>query len=99
MSSFAAGLDQFQAYGLADKALVMWTNSVADGPSHSVSNVPHIIWGNAGGYLKQGQYVDAGGSLNNRLLNALITAAVRDKGLTVEDFGEGVGGQLEVVLA
>jgi Protein of unknown function (DUF1552) len=99
LQSFAAGLDRFQAYGLADKALVMWTNSVADGPSHSVSNVPHIIWGNAGGYLKQGQYVDAGGSLNNRLLNALITAAVRDKGLAVEDFGEGVGGQLEVVLA
>ena len=33
---------------------MMWTNHVADGPSHSMQNVPHIIWGNGGGYLKQG---------------------------------------------
>jgi len=99
MRTLSTGLDQFHARGLADHSFVMWTNGVTDGPSHSVRSVPHIIWGNAGGYLKQGQYLDAGGTTNNRLLNALITAAVRDKGLTVDDFGEGQGGQLEVVLA
>jgi hypothetical protein len=36
---------------------------------------------------------------NNQLLNAVLTAAVRDTGETVENFGEGTQGQLGVVLA
>jgi hypothetical protein len=99
MRTLSAGLDQFRARGLADNSLVMWTNAVADGPSHSLRSVPHIVWGSGGGYLKQGQYVDAGGTKNNQLLNTLITAAVRDKGISVNDFGQGVGGQLSVALA
>jgi len=72
---------------------------VSDGPSHSFKNVPVIIWGNGGGYLKQGQYIDANNSGNNKLLNTLISAAVRDTGASVEDFGEGAGGQLDVIRA
>jgi Protein of unknown function (DUF1552) len=99
MSTLAAGLDHFEARGLGDKCLVLWTNQYTNGPFHAPTNVPHIVWGSPGGHLKQGAYVDAGGAKNNRLLNALITAAVKDTGQTVEDFGEGTGGQLEVVLA
>jgi hypothetical protein len=97
MRTLAAGLDHFKARGLADRCFVMWTNQYAEGPSHSFRNVPHIIWGNGGGYLKQGQYVDAVGTSNNRLLNTLITAAVQDTGTTVEDFGDGPGGLLDTV--
>jgi hypothetical protein len=78
---------------------VLWTNGFADGPSHSFRNVPHIVWGNGGGHLAQGAYVDAGNVGNNQLLNALITAAIRDMGETMETFGEGTPGQLEAVLA
>lgn len=99
MQTFAAGLDHFEARGLADKSLVLWTNGFADGPSHSLRNVPHILWGDGGGYLKQGAYVDAGNVGNDRLLNSLISAAIQDTGETMEDFGEGPGGQLDVVLA
>jgi hypothetical protein len=99
MGTLAAGLDHFEARGLGDQCLVLWTNHFADGPSHSGQNVPHIVWGSPGGHLKQGAYVDAGGTRNNRLLNALITAAIHDTGKVVEDFGEGEGGQLEIVLA
>ena len=60
MQTLLHGLDAFKARGLQDKSVIMWTNHIADGPSHSARNVPHIIWGNGGGYLKQGQYVDAG---------------------------------------
>lgn len=97
MESLAAGLDHFAARGLQDQGFVMWTNHVSDGPSHSFKNVPVILWGNAGGYLKQAQLVDAGGSGNNKLLNTLISAAIQDTGATVEDFGEGSGGQLDVI--
>jgi hypothetical protein len=99
MQTFAAGLDHFKARGLYDKSLVLWTNGLESCPTHSFKNVPHIIWGDGGGYLKQGAYVDAGGTTNNRLLNALISAAIQDTGETMETFGSGSAGQLEVVLA
>jgi len=99
MRSFAAGLGHFDARGLRDQCQVLWTNSFSDGPSHSFVNVPHIIWGSAGGYLKQGEYVDAGGVSNNRLLNTLISAAIQDTGTSVEDFGQGPVGQLDVMRA
>lgn len=78
MQTLAAGFDVFAAHGLQDKAAIVWTNSIADGPSHSTKNVPMIIWGNGGGYLKQGTYIDAAGSQNDAVLNTIITAATRD---------------------
>jgi hypothetical protein len=100
MQSFAAGLDHFKARGLQNECFVMWTNHFLDGPAHSFRNIPHIIWGNARGYLRQGQYINAGGVTNNRLMNTLITAAIQDTGNTVEDFGSGTtSGQLEAIIA
>ncbi|HYQ40738.1 MAG TPA: DUF1552 domain-containing protein [Polyangiaceae bacterium] len=100
MKTLLHGLDQFEERGLFDKSLIMWTNHIADGPSHSFKNVPTIIAGNAGGYLKQGAYVDAGGVTNNRLFNTLIAAAVRDKLDWTKNFGDGDGsGGLDELLA
>ena len=99
MKSFATGLEHFNARGLRDQCAVLWTNSFSDGAAHSFVNVPHIIWGNAGGYLKQGEHVDAGGAGHNRLLNTMISAAIQDTGTTVEDFGQGPGGQLDAMRA
>jgi hypothetical protein len=99
MQTLASGLDHFKARGLEDKSFVLWTNAIGDCPSDSFRNLPHIIWGNGGGHLKQGVYVDAGNTANNRILNALISAAIQDTGETMEDFGSGPAGQLEVVLA
>ncbi len=100
MKTLLHGLDAFSARGLFDKSFILWTNHVADGPSHSFRNVPHIIAGNAGAYLKQGAYLDAGNVTNNRLFNALITAATRDKAPPMESFGAGSGsGALASILA
>lgn len=99
MQTFAAGLDHFKARGLEDKSLVLWTNGLAECPSHSFKNVPHIIWGDGGGYLKQGAYVDAGNTTNAPLLNTLISASIQDTGETMENFGSGPAGQLAAVLA
>jgi len=63
-------------------------------------HVPTIIAGNAGGYLTQGAYVDAGGVTNNQLFNTLIAAAVRDKSPWTENFGDGRGsGGIDALLA
>ncbi|MFL5306411.1 MAG: DUF1552 domain-containing protein [Polyangia bacterium] len=100
MQSLLHGLDAFKARGLQDKSIIMWTNHIADGPSHSMSNVPHIIWGNGGGYLKTGQFIDAGKVTNNKLFNGLITAATRDKSTTAVNFGMGTGtGMISGMLA
>jgi hypothetical protein len=56
----------------------VWTNTIADGPSHSTRGVPMIVWGSGGGYLKQGTFVDAGGAANATILNTLMAAATRD---------------------
>jgi hypothetical protein len=100
MRTFLHGLDHFKARGLFDKSFILWTNHIADGPSHSFKNVPHIIAGNAGGLLKQGQFVDAGNATNNKLFNTLIAAAVRDKTTWTNDFGQGSGsGGLDAIVA
>jgi hypothetical protein len=65
-----------------------------------MKNVPHIIWGNGGGYLKQGQFVDAGNVTNNKLFNTLITAAIRDKSTATVKFGMGTGaGEIAEIKA
>jgi hypothetical protein len=100
MQSFAAGLDHFKARGLEDQCFVMWTNHFRDGPAHSYANIPHIIWGNAGGYLKQGEHIDVGSVTNNLLHNTLISAAIQDTGTTMEDFGDvDTGGQIAAIRA
>jgi hypothetical protein len=80
MGTFKYLLDKWATWSTAagpllDHAFAMWTCHVANGPSHSFTNLPILIAGNAGGYLKQGVYVDAGGVTNNKLYNTLITAA------------------------
>jgi hypothetical protein len=82
MKTFLAGLDAFKAHGLAANSQIVWTNTIADGPSHSCHGVPMIIWGSGGGYLKQGTYVDANGTANAKVLNTIIAAATRGASAT-----------------
>jgi hypothetical protein len=80
-----------------DNAFVMWTSHVAAGPSHSFRNLPIIIAGSAGGYLKQGQYVNAGNVGNNKLYITLANAM----GVPLENFGGSdlQGGQIAALRA
>jgi hypothetical protein len=107
MLTFKHLLDRFSSYStpagtLLDAAYALWTSHVAVGPSHSFNNLPVLIAGSAGGFLRTGQYVDAGGVGNNRLLNTLITAnGVRRAGGPVVDFGApGLqGGLIDSIVA
>lgn len=74
---------------LLDLGFAVWTNQLGDG-YHQYKNVPYIIAGRAGGYLKTGQFLDLPKVMNNKLLNTLITAAgVRESsGAPIEDFGD-----------
>jgi len=87
---------------LLDRAFAMWTSHVATGPAHSFNNLPIIIAGSAGGYLKQGQFINAGNVGNNKLYNTLATAAgVRAASGGVTDFGGSglAGGGISALVA
>jgi hypothetical protein len=92
---FAHLLDKLSSYPsgsgtLLDQGVAMLTNDLAHGPAHDYNNVPYVLAGSAGGFLKQGQYVDAGGVNNNKILNT-IGAALGCKnaaGGPLDDFGD-----------
>jgi Protein of unknown function (DUF1552) len=90
MQSLLVGLDAFKAHGLQNSAQIIWTNTLADGPSHSTQGVPMIIWGSGGGYLKQGALIDTGGVANAKVLNTIMAAATRDKTPTAPAIGSGL---------
>jgi hypothetical protein len=95
MTTLANSLKHFADRGLADNAVILWTNHVAEG-NHTMKNVPFILWGNGGGALKQGQYVDAAGASNGQLYNSIITAVT---GEASPNFGSSSGKDLPVVHA
>jgi hypothetical protein len=75
---------------LLDAGVAAWTNDLGHGVSHNYQNVPWILAGSCGGYLKQGQYVDAGNVTHNKLFNTLLNAvgAKKADGSPVDDFGD-----------
>jgi hypothetical protein len=79
MKTFLVGLDAFKAHGLQDHAQIVWTNTIADGPSHGTRGVPMIVWGSGGGALKQGTFLDTAGTTNNKVLNTLMATATVGK--------------------
>jgi hypothetical protein len=96
MKTLLVGLDAFKAHGLENNTQLIWTNTIADGPSHSPKGVPMIIWGNAGGYLKQGTYIDGKGVANAKVLNTMMAAATRDKSPTAPAIGSGTFDDMKV---
>jgi hypothetical protein len=89
-------LDRLDSYpgprggSLLDDSVALWTNDLANGPPHSYNNVPQVVAGRGGGFLRTGRYVDAGGITHNRFLNTLINAAGvrRSGGAYYDSFGD-----------
>jgi len=95
MKTLAHGLKQFQDRGLFENSFVYWTTHISDGPSHSLSNLPIVIAGNAGGKLKQGQFVDSEAATNGKVLSTLISAS----GADATGFSKDNGAVLDSMLA
>ncbi|APR78954.1 Hypothetical protein A7982_04301 [Minicystis rosea] len=87
-------LDKLSAYSLGtgtllDSGVAVWTNDLAD-KYHSYKNVPYILAGGCNGYLKTGQYIDAGGVNNNKMWNTVGAAVgcTKDGKTPMDDFGD-----------
>lgn len=76
---------------LIDAGVTVWTNQVGNG-AHSFQNIPWILAGSAGGFLRTGHFADVGDRSyqTNRMLNTLASAAgVRTaEGAPLSDFGD-----------
>ncbi|MCK6587041.1 MAG: DUF1552 domain-containing protein [Polyangiaceae bacterium] len=87
-------LDKLSAYEFANGTLLdygvsVWTNDLAD-KYHSYNNIPYVIAGSANGFLKTGQYIDAGGVANNKIFNTIGTAlgCKNESGGPLDNFGD-----------
>ncbi|MEX1367563.1 MAG: DUF1552 domain-containing protein [Nannocystaceae bacterium] len=89
-------LDRLQAYptptgSLLDAGVSVWYNDLGQGPNHTVSRLPYILAGSAGGYFRQGLHGYATGfGTHCRLLNMIGTAVgLRStSGGDLDDFGD-----------
>jgi hypothetical protein len=94
-------LDRLSAYTtptgtLLDDGASIWLNDLSNGPPHSTDNVPYVIAGNCGGFLKSGVYLDVGDATKNKFVSHnkflnTIGAAVGCKnaqGGPLDDFGD-----------
>ncbi|MFT5359416.1 MAG: hypothetical protein ACI9KE_006659 [Polyangiales bacterium] len=68
---------------LLHDCVAVWMNDLSKGPPHSLDNMPWVVAGSGGGYLKQGEYVNVGDKPHNMFLNTLISA----NGITGDDGG------------
>lgn len=73
---------------LLDHGFAAWTSDVSDG-AHGLKHIPWVIAGSAGGYLKQGQFINVNGKAVSQMLNTLGTAAglTGSGGGPLTDFG------------
>ncbi len=87
---------------LLDHGVAMWTNDLAKGVSHSYRDLPYIIAGSGGGYLRQGHFIDARDTGNkagdgwvphNQIFNTVLNAldVTQDDGSPILDFGHKGG--------
>jgi hypothetical protein len=104
-------LDKLAAYpvpsgeNLLDCGVSVWYNDNGNGPGHSSQNVPFILAGSAGGFLRNGEYIQASGGEGNhaQLLNTIGSAVgLRNAaGEFLDDFGDPASpkGVLSELLA
>lgn len=87
---------------LLDDCVAMWTNDLANGVGHGYRNLPYVLAGSGGGYLRTGHYIDARDTGNresdnwvphNQLYNTVLNAVGVGEvlGAPVEDFGHKGG--------
>ncbi|MCA9631365.1 MAG: DUF1552 domain-containing protein [Myxococcales bacterium] len=101
MNDLLSYLDMFTGDGgtMLDDSVVMWISELSDGKAHDFRNLPVVIAGSGGGYLKQGQVIDCSrdgnlmsdtGAAHNRLLTSLLNAvgATDDSGKPYSSFGD-----------
>lgn len=93
-------LDSYDEGGstVLDNSAVVWANELSDGKAHDFRDLPFVIAGSCGGFLRNGQYIKVTGQDNprndndaphNKLLTTFLNAvgARQDDGSPYTNFG------------
>jgi hypothetical protein len=74
---------------ILDNSAILYANELSDGKAHDYKDLPFIIAGSAGGYFKQGQYVQlaAPGNDGDAPHNKLLTTLANAVGVPLDRFG------------
>jgi hypothetical protein len=97
-------LDRMAEYGdLLDNSALLYINELSNGKAHDWHDVPAVVIGSAGGYLKSGQMIDTSGAPHNQLLTTLCNAvgARTESGAAFTHFGDqnyGKPGELSQIV-
>jgi hypothetical protein len=86
---FAYLLDRMRAIPegdgtMLDNTVVIWVNEQGNGDTHSATNIPVVIAGSGGGYLRTGRYIDFGGVPHNDLYVSMLHAMGHEE---IDTFG------------
>ena len=75
---------------ILDDSVAVWCNDLGAGVSHTYNNIPWVCAGSCGGFLKTGQYIDAGDVAHNKFHNTILSAVglTNMEGDFVDDFGD-----------
>ncbi|WP_293272057.1 DUF1552 domain-containing protein [Nannocystis sp.] len=75
---------------LLGDSVAVWCNDLGAGVSHTYNNIPWVCAGSCGGFLKTGQYIDAGDVTHNKFHNTILSAVglTNVEGNFVDDFGD-----------
>jgi hypothetical protein len=101
-------LDAYQlpdGSNLLDSGVAVWYNDNGNGPGHAAFGIPFILAGSAGGYFRQGEYIEVSGGEGNhaQMLNTIGAAVgvTNANGEPLDDFGEpgSPTGQLSEIIA
>jgi hypothetical protein len=114
-TQFAYLLERLDAYTdgertVLDNSVVVWANELSDGKDHDYRDLPIIIAGSGGGYLRQGQYIKVtaqsdprqdSDAPHNRLLTTFLNAVgATNDGEPYNDFGTfGEPGEIDSIKA
>ncbi|MEM9191789.1 MAG: DUF1552 domain-containing protein [Myxococcota bacterium] len=87
---------------LLDDTIAVWSNDLGNGPPHSSRDLPFVIAGSGGGFLRQGLFVNVGDEIHNKMFNTLISAhgVTNPGGGYYDSFGAGSlpGGVLDDII-
>jgi hypothetical protein len=93
---FAYLIDRLSGYTegsgtVLDNSAAIWINELSDGESHNYQDLPIVIAGSLGGYLKQGQFIGLNPTnayTGYTAHNALHTTLMNGVGIPTTHFGE-----------
>jgi hypothetical protein len=79
-----------------DNAVILWANHMGNGGAHNSTDIPWVLGGRCGGYLKMGQSLRPGAIPTNRVMQSILAAM----GVPGSGFGDPrYGGELSELRA